>query len=260
MHYIDLPGPGNPLVVLHSLLGSSQEWQPLAQRWANDLQRRVVVVDLRNHGQSFHDSHHSIPAMAKDVAALLHDLNLIDNVTLLGHSMGGKVAMRLALDYTDCVASMISLDMAPSPDDLTYVAALLANLQALNIESLAEVAQVDAALAVGGLAAETRQYILQNVNRCADGKLSWCVNLPSLSAGVPALAEAVVASAPFPKPTLFVRAGISGYITEDDEHHGIPVLFPRAIITTIPNVGHFLHLESPEAVFQLVSQYLSALA
>lgn len=260
LHYIDLLGAGTPLVILHSLLGSSREWQPLAQRWANDLQRRVLVVDLRNHGQSFHDSHHSIPAMAKDVTALLHELNLIDNVTLLGHSMGGKVAMQLTLDYPDRVAGLISLDMAPSPDDLTYIAALLANLQALDIESLTDAAQVDAAMAAGGLAAETRQYILQNVTRHADGKLSWCVNLPSLSAGVPALAEAVVAPAPFPKPALFVRAGASGYITENDEQHGIPALFPRAIITTIPNVGHFLHLESPEEVFQLVSRYLSALA
>ncbi|TGE23817.1 alpha/beta fold hydrolase [Hymenobacter aquaticus] len=257
LHYIDLPGPNRPIVVLHCILGSADEWEALARRWARELHHRVILVDLRNHGRSFHAPDHTIRAMAVDILRLLDALGLPDEVVLLGHSMGAKVAMRLALSYPARVASLICLDMSPGPDDLTYVDHLLAVLRRLEADGLPGPTQTEALLAAEEIPPAIRHYVLQNLAGPAAGPWYWRVNLAAIAAATQDLAAALTAPSRCNKPASFVRAATSGYVTDYDLEFTVPALFAGAQVTTIADAGHFLHLDKPDAIFAAVATHLA---
>ncbi|AMJ68291.1 alpha/beta fold hydrolase [Hymenobacter sp. PAMC 26628] len=254
LHYLD-QGQGRPLVILHGLFGTLDNWQTLARRWAQDAGLRVVSVDLRNHGRSFHSPDHSYDAMAADVGALFDHLGLGPDTALLGHSMGGKVAMRFALGHPERLARLIVLDIAPGFSDMTHQDEVLAGLRAVNSAAITNRQEADAALGQHIRAVGVRQFLLKNLYRDETNAFAWRINLPVLAGAMAAVGEEITGE-PFLKPALFVRGGKSNYITSNDKLYVIPTLFPNSEVATVPDAGHWLHAEKPDEVYELVRAFV----
>ncbi|AII51585.1 alpha/beta fold hydrolase [Hymenobacter sp. APR13] len=250
-------GQGTPLVILHGLFGTLDNWQTLARRWA-DAGHRVISVDLRNHGRSFHSPEHSYDLMSQDVAALFDHLGLGPDTTLMGHSMGGKVAMRFALDHPDRLARLIVVDIAPRLSDMAHQDDIVAGLNAVPLASLENRQQADEALAQHIRWPDVRQFLLKNLYRQEDNAFAWRQNLPALTQHMSAIGAEISAPQPFLKPALFIRGGKSDYISPDDKLHGIPALFPNSQVETVLDAGHWVHAEKPEEVFGLVAAFIGA--
>jgi pimeloyl-ACP methyl ester carboxylesterase len=255
LHHFD-QGQGRPLVVLHGLFGTLDNWQTLARRWATEAGLRIISADLRNHGRSFQSTEHSYDLMAQDVLELFDHLGLGDDVTLMGHSMGGKVAMRFALDHPDRVARLLVMDIAPRYSDMKHQDDIVDGLRAVNLAGLQTRQQADDALAQYIPQVGVRQFLLKNLYRRDDHSFAWRINLDALTESLPAIGEETTGPHPFLKPALFVRGGKSNYITADDKLYGIPALFPNSQVETVVDAGHWLHAEKPEEVFQLVKAFV----
>jgi len=257
LHYLDQgDAAATPLVILHGLFGTLDNWQTLARRWADEAGLRVVGADLRNHGRSFHAPEHSYALMAQDVVDLFDHLALDPaRLTVLGHSMGGKVAMTLALAYPQRLAQLIVVDIAPRFSNMEHQEDIVAGLQAVDLGSIQNRQQAEAALLPHIPQVGVRQFLLKNLYRRADNSFAWRINLPGLVARLADVGEEITAARPFFKPALFVRGGKSDYITTDDKLHGIPALFPNSQVVTVPDAGHWLHAEKPAEVFGLVKNF-----
>jgi pimeloyl-ACP methyl ester carboxylesterase len=253
LHHLD-QGQGRPLVILHGLFGTLDNWQTLARRWATEAGLRVISVDLRNHGRSFHNPEHTYAVMAQDVLALFDHLQLGPDTTLMGHSMGGKVAMRLALDHPERLARLIVVDIAPRFSDMEHQDDILEGLHAVDLAAITNRQEADTALAQYVENLGTRQFLLKNLYRKEDNSFAWRINLEVLAAQLPAVGEATIGE-PFSKPALFIRGGKSNYITPDDKLHGIPALFPNSEVATVVDAGHWVHAEKPEEIFEMVKTF-----
>lgn len=253
LHHLD-QGQGRPLVILHGLFGTLDNWQTLARRWATEAGLRVVSVDLRNHGRSFQSDEHTYALMATDVLELFDHLQLGPDTTLMGHSMGGKVAMRFALDHPERLGRLIVVDIAPRFSNMEHQDDILAGLHAVDLAKITNRQEADAALAAHVSNLGTRQFLLKNLYRKEDNSFAWRINLPVLAAELPDIGEATT-GAPFLKPALFIRGGKSDYITTEDKLHGIPALFPNSEVATVVDAGHWVHAEKPEEVFGLVQAF-----
>lgn len=247
---------GPILVVLHGLFGSARNWAGLAQRFA--VHHRVLALDLRNHGCSPWADSMGYADMADDVCAVLEArvaAGAPKHVAVLGHSMGGKVAMMLALRRPDWVAQVIVVDIAP----VTYRhshATIVAAMRALDLTVMTRRADVERALVDAVPEAGTRTFLLQNLVRNAGG-FAWRLNLAAIDAemagltGFPDLADGVC----YPGPALFIRGERSDYVQPDMEPR-IQALFPRARIVTIAGAAHWVHADAPDALASAVEAFL----
>ena len=251
LHFREL-GAGNPLVILHGLFGTADNWQTLAKRWAET--HRVIVVDLRNHGRSPQTPEHSYELMSQDVLELFDQLQL-QHVTLLGHSMGGKVAMRLALDHPARLDKLVVLDIAPRLSTMDHQDNILEGLHAVPLAGLETRQQADEALAPHIPQLGVRQFLLKNLYRRDDNSFAWRQNLAALTEHMPALGAEITSLVPFVKPALFIRGGKSDYITTEDKLYGIPALFPNSQVETVVDAGHWLHAEEPDQIYALVEAF-----
>jgi pimeloyl-ACP methyl ester carboxylesterase len=254
LHHLD-QGQGRPLVILHGLFGTLDNWQSLARLWATEAGLRVVSVDLRNHGRSFHSPEHTYALMAQDVLELMDHLQLGPDTVLMGHSMGGKVAMRLALDNQERLAKLVVVDIAPRFSNMEHQDDILAGLQSVDFTTCTNRQEADAALAQHIHNVGVRQFLLKNLYRKEDNTFAWRINLPVLAAQLAAIGEETIGKAPFLKPALFIRGGKSDYITPEDKLTGIPALFPHSQVATVVDAGHWVHAEKPEEVFELVKAF-----
>ncbi len=247
-------GSGRPLVIMHGLFGSSRNWQSLARQLGQDFE--VYNLDLRNHGQSFHADEMNYPAMAEDVAALLDELDVAD-CDLLGHSMGGKVAMTLALMHPRLVARMVVADIAPVAY-LHHYDDLIDPILALPLESLESRAQAEHLLRQNIPEDQLRAFLLQNLARGPDGWY-WRVNWGVIQRDMEWLTGFIdlPQSWRIEVPTLFVRGDRSDYVGEA-EIEVIEEHFDRAEIATIDNAGHWLHAEQPRLFTERVLAFLRA--
>lgn len=244
---------GVPLVILHGLFGMSDNWQTLARRFAE--RRTVVLLDLRNHGQSPHDPAHDYPAMAGDVAETVRHLGYA-RADVLGHSMGGKVAMRLALDTPGLVRRLVVVDMGvrafPGGHERYFAA-----MRNLPIADPLSRKQVDARLAETVDDPGIRMFLMKNLRRERTGGYAWKLNLEALEANYASILAALEAPAPSAVPALFVRGGRSHYV-RDEDWPAIAALFPRATLTTVAGAGHWVHAEAPGALREAVTAFLDA--
>lgn len=243
------------LILLHGLLGSSSNWHSLARGLAGRF--HLLVPDLRNHGRSPHDDEVGYPALARDLERLIDEQGL-ESVLLIGHSMGGKAAMWLALERPDLVSGLVVVDIAP----VGYRNRFGEIYQALHAVDQARVgsrAEADAILA--GYLAEPglRQFLLQNLHQVADqaGKeWRWRMNLPALASG---MAEIVAFPEPgearYTGPTLFIHGELSDYL-QPDARPIIQRLFPRARVRAVPDAGHWVYAEQPAAFSALLDEFL----
>jgi esterase len=245
-------GAGEPLVVLHGLLGQGANWATLAKRLGGAA--RVLVPDLRNHGRSPHAPTMTYPELAADVVALLDARGLAD-ATLLGHSLGGKVAMHLAFTAPERVRRLIVVDIAPVAYPPRH-AELLATLMALDLTALATREAVDAALAPAFPDPAFRQFLLMNLKR--DGqRLAWAANLPAIAAALPALMGFAPppSARPYPAPALLIVGDRSRFV-EPAHAPAIARWLPQATQRTIPGAGHWVHADQPEAFLTTVAAWL----
>jgi esterase len=244
-------GEGPALIVLHGLLGSGTNWRSIARSLADC--RQVHLLDLRNHGDSPHDAQMDYPSMASDVTAYL-DRQGIARADLIGHSMGGKTAMRLAMDDPGRVSRLLVVDIAPAPSSSDHEP-LLDAMAAMPVSSYARRAQADEALARTVPEAPLRAFLLQNLES-DDGALRWRINLAAIRAAMPALlASPVRAGEVFRGETLFLRGATSDYVR--DEHlPDIRSHFPAGRLETLPGAGHWLHAEQPAAFLETARRFL----
>ncbi|GGG46191.1 alpha/beta fold hydrolase [Hymenobacter glacieicola] len=254
LHFREM-GQGAPLVILHGLFGTLDNWQTLARRWA-EAGHRVIVVDLRNHGRSPHAPEHTYALMSEDVLGLFTQLQLGPDTTLMGHSMGGKVAMRFALDHPTRLGKLVVVDIAPRFSDMRHQDDILAGLHAVPLAALENRQQADEALARYIRQVDVRQFLLKNLYRREDNSFAWRPNLAALTAEMDDIGAEITAEQPFVKPTLFIRGGKSDYVTTEDKLYSIPVLFPNSQVETVVDAGHWVHAEKPEEVFGLVKAFV----
>ena len=243
-------GSGEPLIILHGLFGSLDNWQTLARRLAESW--RVITVDQRNHGHSPHADVHTYAAMAADLRAFLAEHRL-SPVRLLGHSMGGKTAMRFALDSPDDVRSLTVVDIAPRAYSRHHDHILDA-LCGLDLARFTTRRDIDAALAVSLPDPAVRQVLLKNVRRTDAGKFGWKMNLPVIRDQYDELLAEIRGNRPFAKPALFLRGGKSDYVRESDLP-SIRLLFPNADVAEI-DAGHWLHAEAPDEFARILDAFL----
>ena len=243
---------GPPLVILHGLLGSARNWNRIARQLA--LTHRVFALDLRNHGASPWAEPMTYDQMAQDVCAFL-DRQELPAATLIGHSMGGKVAMRVALEHGLRVERLITVDIAPVAYRHGFNDYLEA-MQRLDLDRIGRRAEADAALAQNIDDAGVRGFLLQNLVSTED-KLAWRVPLSALADAMPELMG--FPQAPderYDGPTLFVTGGRSRYVRP--EHHEVILgLFPHARFVAIEEAGHWVQAEAPERFLELVEGFLA---
>jgi esterase len=243
-------GKGRPLLILHGLLGSLDNWHTLSKAFATSF--RVLAVDQRNHGRSPHSDIFTYGAMAEDLVEFLDRLE-IKSTILLGHSMGGKTAMQVALSHPERVEKLIVVDISPRAYPPLHDE-LLEALQSINLADYQSRQQVDKALETRVPEFPVRQFLLKNLSRDASGEFSWKANLDVIFRNYKEIARQITAFDPFPKPALFVKGSRSGYILDSDTP-AIRRLFPRSTISTI-EAGHWIHADSPEPFADLVRRFL----
>ncbi len=240
------------MTILHGLFGSGRNWNAIARRLAE--QARVLVPDLRNHGASPHAEPMTYPAMAADVRTLFESQE-IERSDLIGHSMGGKAAMWLALTEPQRVDRLVVVDIAPVRYDHSFEE-LIRILRQLPLEHLSGRAAADEWLARQLPEPTLRQFLLQNLVRRGDRYL-WRINLDAIEQAMPELMgfPDVHGLRPFFGPALFIAGERSSYILPE---YGATInqLFPRAAIERLPDVGHWLHSEQPEQFLAIVQRFL----
>ena len=250
--------PGTPLVMLHGLFGSSDNWFSIGPRIGQGIRSRVYALDLRNHGLSPHSDEMSFPAMAGDVAEFLNARGL-NRVHLLGHSLGGKVAMQFALTFPERVEKLVIVDMAPrpyAPEHLPIFKALLA----LNLGRFQSRGQIEDVLAPEIPDLTLRRFLLKNLahETAGDGArvFKWRIPLAAMLTSYPKLCEALTSTNPFRGPALFLYGGKSPYVSEKDVPQ-IRELFPLAKMETIAKANHWVHADAPEEFVQRVTEFLT---
>ncbi|SDW93792.1 alpha/beta fold hydrolase [Marinobacter mobilis] len=248
-----ITGSGQPLILLHGLFGSLENLGGIAQRLQDQFQ--IHALDQRNHGRSPHTDSMDYPSMAADVLAYM-DQQGLDKASLLGHSMGGKVAMQVALQAPSRVDRLIVADIAP----VTYQPrhdAIMEGLSALDPERIGSRQEADRALAEYVELPAIRHFLLKNLQRASgsDG-FRWRLNLPVIQACYNNLAAAPVSDGCFEGPVLFLKGELSAYIQEKHRPE-VARLFPNATLRIVSGTDHWLHAEKPDTVAALCRQFLN---
>jgi pimeloyl-ACP methyl ester carboxylesterase len=246
-------GQGNrALIIIHGLLGSGDNWHLLAQRFA-EAGFHVYTLDLRNHGRSPHSREFNLHLMVEDLLEFMDD-QLLTTASVMGHSLGGKVAMQFTLDYPEKVYKLVVADMSPRAfgrghDDIFQA---LFNIQLLHLQSRKQAE--DQLIADGITEAGTRLFLLKNLSRDAAGNFEWKPNLEILWEQYDEIRVAIQGQ-PWFGHSLFVRGGLSEYMMEADEML-IQQLFPKSTIETIDHAGHWVHADAPDAYFAICNAFL----
>jgi pimeloyl-ACP methyl ester carboxylesterase len=243
------PGAHPPLLIVHGLFGSARNWGAIAKRLG--LRRQVVTVDLRNHGDSPRSPEHSYPAMAADLAETIAENG--GRADLLGHSMGGKAAMMLALTDPVRVRRLVVADIAPvayGHDQMAYVRAM----QSLDLSTVTRRSDGDAALAPAIPEPAIRAFLLQSL-AFDEGRARWKLNLEALADQMPGIMGFPAPAAAFDGPTLFLTGERSDYV-RPEHWPQIRALFPAAEHETVPAAGHWLHADAPAAFVAAVGAFL----
>jgi len=248
LHYQTL-GQGQPLILLHGLFGSGDNWGTVAKHFSQHYQ--VISVDLRNHGKSPHSASQNYANMADDLLDLCDSLGL-DRIHLLGHSLGGKVAMQFATHFPDRLEKLVVVDMAirAYADAHTH---LIDAMMAVDLTTVQNRSEVDKAL-IGSIPhAMVRQFLLMNLIK-SDSNLAWRINLEALKTNYPGLQQAVCENTRYEKSCLFIRGEHSDYIQDVDTEH-IKIHFTNAQFASL-QTGHWVHAEQPHAFIEVVESFL----
>lgn len=244
-------GEGQPIIILHGLFGMLDNWQTVAKELSKEFM--VFSIDLRNHGKSPHSEAWSVSLMAEDVIEFMHD-NWIYEAFLLGHSMGGKVAMEVALAENDMVQKLVVVDIAPKAYEPGHERIFEA-LQAVPIESIESRSEAEEVIAKYIPELGIRQFLLKNITRNKNGQYQWKMNLASIAKHYDSIIKATPTENQYDSPTLFLRGGNSNYVLDEDIDL-INTLFTDSRIETIQDAGHWVHADQKDILTSSVSNFL----
>lgn len=246
-------GVGRPAIILHGLFGQSDNWVTVGRRIAD--QFHVYIPDQRNHGQSLHTSIHSFPAMADDLAEFIEE-HQIENPVLIGHSMGGKVAMTYALENPGKVKKLVIIDISPRkyPERITHTQ-VISQMMSIDLNTVTTRGEVERILELKISDSRTRMFIMKNLYYKIHGKLAWRLNLEAINQSMDLLFDGIRSENQYNGPALFIRGGKSDYVPDEDMPL-IKSMFPQAIIKTIPGASHWVHADAPEELCYLLSGFL----
>ncbi len=245
LHYRVL-GKGAPLVILHGLFGSSDNWQSQAKKLAEFY--TVYSVDLRNHGHSFWSPAHTYELMAEDIHCLFEELNL-KKIILLGHSMGAKVAMTFAQQHPNLLDKLILVDMGVKEYPMHHQH-ILAGIHGLNLATYKTRGEAEIDLEKYVENQVVRQFLLKNLYWKSKGELAWRMNVPILEKNMCEILSAIPKQVVL-TTTLFIRGELSNYILDDDIPE-IENVFPDSEFETILGAGHWVHAEAQEEFIHVV--------
>lgn len=244
-------GEGPPLVILHGIFGSGENWLTVSKQFMPHFE--VYLVDQRNHGRSPHYESFSYDILVED----LHDFSQsqgLEKFYLIGHSMGGKVAMKFAERYPDKLEKLVVVDIAPryySP----HHQQIMEGFQSVDLLRMKTRTEADEAMARIIPEWDVRQFLLKNLYRDDNGNFAWRINLPVLEKAVETIGEAFSPLQKVAIPTLFVKGANSKYISDKDVSD-INKLFKNSQLVTIENAGHWVQAEQPEAFSKAVLSFL----
>jgi esterase len=252
MLYSKTEGIGKPLLILHGFLGMSDNWKTLAAQYATE-GFQVHTIDLRNHGRSFQSNDFSYEVMVQDVYAYCQANNLTQ-IDIIGHSMGGKVAMLLATTFPDLINKLIVADIG-SKFYPQHHQTILAGLNAVDFSKKPSRTEVDEIVSKYISDFGTRQFLLKSLYWQTTDQLAFRFNLEVFNRKIDEIGKQLPVNNFFKKPTLFIRGGNSDYILDNDWAN-IQVHFPDSKLETIPDVGHWLHAENPALFFEKTTAFL----
>ena len=245
-------GKGQPMLILHGYFGMSDNWKTLGVQFATNFE--VHLIDQRNHGRSFHSDEFDYELLVEDLHFYIEHHSL-EHVVLLGHSMGGKVAMKFAVTYPEYVNKLIVADIGPKfyKPHHEYI---LAALNSVNFEIYTTRKQVEEVLKIDIKEPGVIQFLLKNVFWESKGKLAYRFNLQSLTENNSEVGAALPSFTNFDKSTLFLKGENSDYIQKEDESL-ISAHFTDYKVVTVKNAGHWLHAENPTQFYNEVVSFLS---
>lgn len=243
-------GQGKPLIILHGLLGSSDNWHSLGKLFAETF--TVYIIDQRNHGQSPHSDEFNYKLLTEDLEEFIKE-NKIEKPHLIGHSMGGKTAMNFAVKDPKAVDKLIVVDIVPKKYVVRHDR-LIEGMKAIPLAETTSRAQAEVALAGYEPDPAVRQFLLKNLSRDSDGKFVWKVNLPAIDLHLQETGEGMIYQGSFEGPTLCINGNKSDYYKAGDEVL-IKKIFPKAQFIAL-DTGHWVQAEKPQEFSQAVLQFL----
>ena len=245
-------GEGRPMIILHGLFGSSDNWYSLSKVFATRF--NVFVVDQRNHGQSPQSDEFNYDLLTEDLHDFIQEHNLKDPI-ILGHSMGGKAAMNFAVRYPHLLSNLIVVDMVPKAYPVHHDK-ILEGLKSIQLDQLNGRTEADTQLARFVPENDVRQFLLKNLARKSSGGFEWRINLKAIDENIEAMGVDLLSSGKYDGPSLFIKGKKSHYYVDGDEAR-ILSIFPGAMFATM-DTGHWVQAEKPEEFAQVVLNYLQA--
>ena len=247
-------GQGKPVIILHGLFGISDNWVSFAKKIA-ELGYEVYIPDQRNHGQSPHSPSFNYLALVDDLFEFIDDHEL-DDVTLLGHSMGGKVTMRFALENPQYIAKLIVVDISMRAYEARpHHKNILKAMQQVDFSKVKSRKEVEEILAKYIPEPKIRLFVMKNLHRISGNEFEWRLYLDGILDNLDEMFDGIEADEPFSKPSLFIRGGASYYV-RDSDIPDINKAFTDNTLHSIPNATHWVHAEAPELFYQYVSEFL----
>jgi esterase len=244
-------GQGKPLIILHGLFGSSDNWFSLAKVFAGHF--TVYLVDQRNHGQSPHSEDFNYKLLTEDLAAFIQE-HQIENPHIIGHSMGGKTAMNFAVKFPEELDKLIIVDIVPKQYPVHHDH-ILEGLHEIDLNTLSSRTDADQLLARQVPEPDVRQFLLKNLARNNESKFEWRVNIHAIDEHIEEIGAGMQYDGKFSGPTLFIKGKRSNYYAQGDEE-SILKIFPAAKFVTL-NTGHWVQAEDPKNFAETVFDFLN---
>ncbi|MGB0524232.1 MAG: alpha/beta fold hydrolase [Flammeovirgaceae bacterium] len=252
LHYKKIGDTGQPLIILHGVFGSSDNWMTLGRKFAESHQ--VYLVDNRDHGRSPHTNEFTYDAMKEDLRRFIENQE-IENPIITGHSMGGKVSMLFALQYPELYDKLVVVDIAARSYPIHH-GDILDGLNAIDTSAISSRKEADALLAASEPNFAVRQFLLKNLYRDKEKGFQWRFNLDAITNGIENISIEIAGDQPNYKPTLFMRGLKSHYVADEDKPH-LAQLFPQAQFLDFEDAGHWIHAEKPLAFYNAVMDFVN---
>ncbi len=250
LFYREYGDTGKPLLILHGLFGSSDNWLTQAKFLSVDY--HVYLLDQRNHGLSPKGDEHNYEVLAEDIREFIEEYN-IPSPILIGHSMGGKAVMKFALNYPELIEKIVIVDIAPKAYPIQHDR-ILEGLKNIPIESIKSRNEADEILSEYVSERDVRQFLLKNLDRSDQGGFDWKINLSVLDDNINIISEGINESKTCNLPALFINGAKSDYITEKDSPL-IKKMFPNHTLVTIDS-GHWIHAEKPQEFLKVIQNFI----
>lgn len=266
LNYKEL-GEGFPLIIMHGLYGSSDNWLTIGKQLSRNY--HVFLLDLRNHGHSYHSNNHNYHLMRDDLLQFIQNKH-IKKPIVLGHSMGGKTAVYFSLKYPEKVKKLIVVDISPfsykmteqhSTQTISHINILNA-LYNLDIQKIKTIKEADTLLKGSIPSKRVRQFLLKNLKKDSDGRFYWLLNIQTLRNNLPKTMHGIdneeeLQNSKFSNPSLFIKGENSNYISEPDQSK-IKNYFPNLTVKTIENAGHWVHAENKKEFMNALYEFLGS--